>query len=584
MKSIFYSIHKENFVSRIYGLFPYINLDDGFLHKATDNNDGCYNQIVENIIMPKTYSFTLDNHSITLYKGYDYSYKELMNYYYKIKGVKNDFTDFIERGIGKKDISIVDFPHDVYPLAPDSIYLIHAKKLYTNMLNIKKTCDLYINSIQQGMEKDEHLCCLCDKFDKMGGVKMMSFLEACIKEAQDIANEYYNYCKTGNLKVTFNISLQNSIKDIGLMSVYKDKWQAGETYQNGDIVIYDEHTYICTQENFGKWDEELEQIVFPYEFFSLIKDSAINQDVIIKGNTDSKLKTLRRYKEFMDAAGISYNPEYGKDWLFYYKVNMVCNYSTLNDDLGNIAFYTDKTDEEKMNLVNTLCDDIYAYGDVITNIYIDEENIKNDIYNIIFEYYIGAHLKAVCKAVKKDEDNNILYYFDDFIYDENDKYHGIKYTDTYTFEKDSEITREFCYYTTDENDKIITVTGVNNEKLKQYTKSAIDNENKKYEFITSNNMQTCNKNINNEISIISSNNAQFESTNNMKDEYQYNRLIRTDSYIGITYEPKKDVDVYISRGNAAAMEKHIKLGEVKTLDDMLSYGNGSFFTIENNSN
>lgn len=583
MKTLFYTIHKEDIISRIYGLFPYITFDNNecVLHRATDNKDGCYNKIVENIILPENYSFNIEDNEINLHKGSSYSYKELMSYYYKLNNNKNNFIDFINRGIGKECISTEDFPRDVYPLVPEYIYLAHSQELYSQMLILKKTYDIYQNSLEQGMKKDAHLCCLCDKYEKMGGDKMVIFLENCINKAQEIADEFFNYCKIGNLSISFNIVLCSKIKDIGLMSIYEDNWQAGEKYKKGDIVIYDNNTYICNKDNFGKWDDEIEQIVFPYEYFSLIKDEQTHEDVHINGYTDSKLCNLKRYKEYIEPSGITYTPDFGKDWLFYYKIGMVCNYSTLNDDLGNIAFYSKKTDEEKMNLVGKMCEDLYAYGDVITNIYIDKEKLKDNIYNIVFEYYIGAHLKAVCNKVKEDEDGNILYYFDDFIFDENDIYHGIKHIDIYTFERDSDITRDFCNVTLDKDDNIISINGVNEEALHEYLTNIFDSNNKKYEFNTIDNTQVYNKKINNETAIVSLINSQFEATNNMQNEYQYNKLIRNDNYIGIAYEPKKDIDIYINRGNAAAMEKHIKLGEVKTLDDILSYGNGSFFKIEN---
>ena len=88
-------------------------------------------------------------------------------------------------------------------------------------------------------------------------------------------------------------------------------------------------------------------------------------------------------------------------------------------------------------------------------------------------------------------------------------------------------------------------------------------------------MQTHDKNINGSIATVASIISEFNVTVKNETDYEYNRIFRTDYYNGITYDPNTNVDVFINRGNAAAIEKHIKLGEIKTLDDMLLYANGS---------
>jgi hypothetical protein len=40
-------------------------------------------------------------------------------------------------------------------------------------------------------------------------------------------------------------------------------------------------------------------------------------------------------------------------------------------------------------------------------------------------------------------------------------------------------------------------------------------------------------------------------------------------------------DIYIDRGINSAFEKHIKISEVVSLEDMLQYGNGYFKIMDN---
>ena len=59
-------------------------------------------------------------------------------------------------------------------------------------------------------------------------------------------------------------------------------------------------------------------------------------------------------------------------------------------------------------------------------------------------------------------------------------------------------------------------------------------------------------------------------------------IIRPEYYEFISYPSKVKNYVSFSRGNAAAFERHLKLGEVKSLDDMENYANNGFFHILNN--
>ena len=57
-------------------------------------------------------------------------------------------------------------------------------------------------------------------------------------------------------------------------------------------------------------------------------------------------------------------------------------------------------------------------------------------------------------------------------------------------------------------------------------------------------------------------------------------LIRKDETLGFS-GPEKVVDnIYIDRGYATVLDRHLKVCEVKSLDDLARYGNGSFKMID----
>lgn len=54
------------------------------------------------------------------------------------------------------------------------------------------------------------------------------------------------------------------MNDLGLLTAYTDTWVAGEKYNVGDLVYYNQQTYVCTKETTGYWNEETNELLFPY--------------------------------------------------------------------------------------------------------------------------------------------------------------------------------------------------------------------------------------------------------------------------------------------------------------------------------
>jgi len=181
----------------------------------------------------------------------------------------------------------------------------------------------------------------------------------------------------------------------------------------------------------------------------------------------------------------------------------------------------------------------------------------------------------------------------------------VKYRETYTYETDSDL------------DKLIKgdfklIIGYKSDGTPEcdeteftfdnYINGKYDNNLKsfKFEFITSNNELNFTKTIaNQDVDIVSSStdfellktsNNEFMEVASMKaaefyvdEENKYKQrgihMFRHDYFNGITYAPSKDVDVNIERGSTSCFQQHISFGEIKTLNDMVEYHNGSFFKL-----
>ncbi len=630
MRTIEYKVSYENMISRIPGLFAYLDsneLGEVSLHHAYDSNCGCYGKIVENIKLPEGKGLTVDK-KLLLKEGETYTFRTIITYYYQYRDlfteyvynsdktrsitpeeyknldvrkqrfykrqINSDFIKFVERGIGK-----IETPSDTYKKCvknsglyvnickdsnvitkeeysklslnekknyrlkrnenvPKFIYLANVISLYNELVKMGKQCKFYQKN-KENFGNDKHMCCLCERYINMGGDDLRDYVESLIEKYKEISNEYFDYADNEkSMTLDFDIDLVSSYDDMGIMDSYVEEWLPYKQYYKGDRVFYDGSIWRCTVDNTGYFDEDEMKVVFSDKYFKKINNvfekidieyeniedrkikitsekyqelyNALENDdeksefkskyklyspqslkdiskntFKITGQTDSKLKDLRRFVTYMNDDNIGEKPQNGYDWLFYYRIGNICNISTLNDDLGNILKLDGKPTASKDD-----GDELMAYGDVITNItankieewtanqeyykddrvfykgnvwhyqndntgyfYEDavggiwrciEDNTGQVVFSdkyfekveeieewteentITFEYIINAHLigNSDSYSYKLDEDKNVIHYWKDFTYEENT---GVKYTETYNYAKDSDldklINREF---------------------------------------------------------------------------------------------------------------------------------------------
>ena len=656
MKTIEYKVSFEKMISRLPALFAYLESDDFgvvSLHKATDSLDGCWGKIVENIKLPSDVSLTIKRtHVITFedvtneyiwldsseekhvaqesdidseieeyyffLKGDEvYSYRTIIDYYYQYRDELEDedkFKQFIEKAIGKEVV-----PDNVKGTAtPKYIYLSNAKSLYNQLVKMDKQCEFYNHNLDEGLtDKDKHLCCLCERYDNLGGDAFKDYVGSLMPKAEQIANEYFNYAKAAedeekSMTLDFFIDLNSTYQDFGIMSIYAPQWIPCKRYYVGDKVMFDGELYICVKENTGKWDEDLLTVVFAEinennqrifakygdlsSFEDIMDDDAIdeynksrivafNEDgytrprsisqsnlpFMIESTTNSKLPDLHRFVTYYNDDGVAERPSEGFDWLFYYRVGTILNIRTMNDDLGNILSYSLPQDENGNKKAATIQTDLMAYGDFIQNIEVNPEEHK-----IKFIYRVGVHLKSTAAPIQTtDDDGNKLYNWKKFVWDENDKI-GIKYEEEYNYEEEGDLDKlikgEFTIQMED---------GIQSFSFNEYINGKYDKmlTTYKFEFITINNSFNYDKTIAHQNVNIVSTLTDLQIYRKDYDEFFNSPLIREEYLNGITYKPTKDIDVHIERGSTSAFEKHIAFGEVKTLDDMIDYKNGSFFIL-----
>ena len=357
-----------------------------------------------------------------------------------------------------------------------------------------------------------------------------------------------------------------------------------------------------------------------------IKDDEGNimQNYTITSKTSSRLRSLRRNKTFTDINGNKITPNNGTDWLCYYRKGVVEN-KKLTDRLANLE-KIDKTLEDNLDYKNNY----YIYGNVIDDIICNEIKDKDEK---IFKYTINAHLRPTTITIGEDEEGNKLVYYRDLEKDsdsDNGKYQGMNYTEIYTIpyvdlsQQDAHEEGTFCsliqgyeYFlfpsetpvctndgipqtlkSFENKNNIVKVEGknfykcyytyndyINGQCVKYESKDNIYitlpiPDDKQYEFSTLNNITNYEVNSLNGKILIEDIVGEYQVDIENKPDYEYNNLYKTDYLMGIHYQPYVDENVYIERGNGDAYELHLKLMEVKTMQDLENYQNGGFFRIE----
>ena len=336
----------EEFISRIPGLFPYLEFNEfGILvkHKATDSIDGCYGKIIPDL--------TINDEKIP--------YRSLMCDYHE--GEMDDGKlETITKGIGRIDIPETfkvdgtDYSFtESQTLVPEFIYAAEAKSMLSELYVLKKSCEIYNRG---GLLASKSLCCDCDKFNKMGGDTMIVFLEKiAIPNAELWAEELFND-SSNDTQYYINISLTGNYEDIGYLTPYPyknvcicnggnnsetpiatekrkyiitiskneydnlndnekpkyGKYHFVKGFNGSSILVGNNVSYVDDNEYQGLNDDDKAKYN-DYITYVKISDDNINEE----GYTDSKLKSLRCYTTYMNDNNVYEQPDEGEDWLFF---------------------------------------------------------------------------------------------------------------------------------------------------------------------------------------------------------------------------------------------------------------------------
>lgn len=346
----------------------------------------------------------------------------------------------------------------------------------------------------------------------------------------------YNSYSLNTASINISLFISKEYDNMGIFDSIAQEWIPGQSYNVGDVVIFNNNTYILMSGNnlddltysgvyssledtfyFDSYNSDpitgffTSYIMNGNDYVHWIRNirndaDGTNDNILInKTNitnalvtTDSKLSSLMSYQgggsvlTFMDPNG-------------YYKIGLKLNLNTIVDNNGNTTYY-------------------YSY---ITNI---TETISNDLSMAtdVYEYLID---------VQYDDNGDIPNT-------------GIRYVDTYIGYLES---------------------GTTNYILSSSNTVVYDSLNNYMANITLSDATY------NTLSLPINSNLDYKKFSD-QNTFNLSKINKKEYLMGIIDTPNINNEVFIDRGNNNAWEKHLKLNEIKTLDQLITYGNG-FFNI-----
>lgn len=248
---------------------------------------------------------------------------------------------------------------------------------------------------------------------------------------------------------------------------------------------------------------------------------------------------------------------------------------------------------------------------------IDDETVLSDNTGVdftdVYEYYEGDELDNLIqnnqKCYKENTVGAVTKYekyikYDDYItLSDEERIPYVKCETEYTFsEVEGEPTEDSIYYPfidkyveLIENGDNPTVTYVKTIEADEYNDlpkltfdeyivdmSDFDLSPKKFAFFRIGPLNYYTKRINYNMIDVEYMKSDFTTQHELNYDMLYSPTFKEDYLSAASYAPSVETNVDINRGNNTAFERHLRLSEIKTLNDMLTFRNGSFFNVQNN--
>lgn len=431
-------------------------------------------------------------------------------------------------------------------------------------------------------------CCECVEYVKRGGKAERDRMAAWYSSLTIPTSADTTCCFDPYMIMP--LSIQSSIDDLGEMSIFCEEYKEGVDYRTVETESADTHTIIHYENGNTHTgtsvmkDGKIYQLTSGngYVFDSAYMEKNFDDDgwndltavsafsasgsTIISGYTASKLKTLHVDSFLTDDIGntilgiydvsgkTNHQPQEGEILEPIYQVSAITNVSRYGDS-----------------------DDMFI-GDVINEMKFYFKPIDGEVDESDKTSVSGSVIEAIDIAEGKKSGSTIYYddVFCDVTYQIGNVYSGDSVSGGVEYQETVQFVKEKVEYYLKQSNKVESM-GENEipsnhsisypiyiYKLKQDEEEVRDNT---YDTPYSDSLA--------EIRILN------ENYNDESGTSENPPMFREEYKLGMSAPQNVSGDIYIDRGINSAFEKHIKISEVVSLEDMLQYGNGYFKIMDN---
>ena len=456
-------------------------------------------------------------------------------------------------------------------------------EIYSGYTTVESCKTLAVPTLKDNCHYEEGDCCECKEYVNRGGIDMYRKLKGWYDGIQT-AIENINSIVSGSCyipTIITPISIQGSLHTNGEMTVLCEEYELDVDYRTasgfgatendslGTIVRKGDKLLRLVSGGGYTYDEEFMETIFDENGWENAYTLS-SASTVVSGSTSSKLKSIHVTNYLVDDIG---NTIYG----IYEPVSGRTNfqppiYTTLEPiyQIGRITNLTRIGTEDKF------------FGDVISSmtffyVTLDDEIDENTRFSGTSEGCLSAITDAT-EAKESGETSGQTYYDDIFcdvtyyvgnIYSGNGEQisEGVEYTERVNFVK------EKIEYYLKKKDKIIL----------PFNKKEIDSHSISYPIYVYNLKQEIERIDDNTYGTPYEDNLTKFTTSIIREYFDsvesgdtYPPIFSEEYKLGTAAPQSVKGDIYIDRGINAAFEKHLKLGEVTTLEALIQYGNGYF--------
>lgn len=490
-------------------------------------------------------------------------YRWLLDYYFGIIDFHLEYCDYYGTPIAETPLKWLKSVNNL----PSELYYVDAYEFYQK---ISQMHDKFkdIDNVSKCSSIDA--CCECAEYFSYGGNELYQILGSWLTR---MANnlEYLKNVDDESVNIAIPINLVRKFEDFGNFYIFSKEFVPGEEYNIGNVCIYDNDVYVLTNGNGYKLDDVTQIPVFDPDCWEKYivcykrknKESGtefdeMSNNYVISGSTTSILEDFQSYSMdamanplpgIFDNSGMSGCPHPSENTILElpYRLGSVINIERLGEN--------------------------YYYGDILyaAHFYPCDSNGKDLGSQRITSYANENMIESINKAI---ENAHKLEYWDEVIGVDFEYYKGAILSYAYgSFEIEKK------------NGKPLGVKCIDRCRLELKNTLYYLSENDSYPVRY--------YDINYNLATKKSEVYEKEITYKMCDFYLYPKcyednfnnlmaspLFRKDEILGFS-GPEKVIDnIYIDRGYATVLDRHLKLCEVNSLDELTSYGNGSFDIID----